>query len=371
MATEYKQKNDLPDLYNILGLTIDVCKDPNCDQLIQKAYVKKAKICHPDKHPGKKEVVEVFELLTSAYDILKDEKQRTAYNHKLALNKQSSGDFFKLKKSAKDHMDSLGEYKEPNKQQELSFKEKMKALDAKHGFDSGKMDAISQLDAKKKLNDLTKTRTEQDRTLMPERLFDDGRFDIKRFNEAFDKTHNRNENSMVQHGGVPSAWNDFGAVTNYSTFDNLDNLYVEDNNRFDTGRQIFGSADFGMPTRKISKDEVQNMKGADYVDGHNVIGEEYYKDMKAKLRERDSEAKNFETMKYGDFKRDDTAGYGIFDQLGFKFDDRLTLDVEDDDISKRYERLMAERQKELLPGNTIQQQPLPNKKPARGQKSSR
>jgi curved DNA-binding protein CbpA len=365
MATEYKQKNDLPDLYNILGLTIDVCKDSNCDELIQKAYIRKAKVCHPDRHPGRKDVEEVFELLTSAYGILKDEKQRTAYNHKLSLNKQSSGDFVKLKKGASDYMQSLGEYKPPNDQQKLLFKEQMLALDTKHGFDSGMMDPISQQDAKKKLNDLANTRSEQDKNLKPERLFDDGRFDLKKFNAAFDMVHKRDDGTMVSHNGVPSAWNDLGTVANYSSFDNLDNLYVDDSNRFDVSRQTYGSVDFGAPMQKIGKEDVQNIRGADYVDGHSVLGEDYYRNMKSKLRERDTDANNLQNMKYGDFKRDDTAGYGIFDQLGFKFDDRLTLDIDEDDISKKFEKLMAERQQELLPGNTTQLQKKPSSRASR------
>ena len=48
MSVEHKPKNDLPDLYNILGLTSDVCKESNCNEIIQKAYIKKAKVCHPD-----------------------------------------------------------------------------------------------------------------------------------------------------------------------------------------------------------------------------------------------------------------------------------------------------------------------------------
>jgi len=370
-SLEYKQKNDLPDLYNILGLTIDVCQDPKCDELIEKAYKKKAKLCHPDKFPPekysaekRKEILEIFILLIDTYDILKEEKKRLAYNHKLVLNKQSSSDFLKLKKSATDYAGTIGEYKPPSDGQKISFKEQMRVLDAKHGFDSAVADPISQQDAKKKLNELTKSRTEQDINLKPEKLFDDGRFSLKKFNEAFDKTHNRNDNAMIQHNGVPSAWNDFGATTNYSNFDNLDNLYVDDNNRFDTGRQIYGSADFATPTRKITKEEVQNLNGADYVDSHNVLDDDYYRSMKTKLRERDSQADQFKGMKYGDFKRDDTAGYGIFDQLGYKIDDRLTFDIDEDDISKKYERLMAERQKDLLPGTgtpnkatTMPQQP--------------
>ena len=352
MSVEYKEKNDLPDLYNILGLTADVCKEKNCNEIIHKAYVKKAKVCHPDKHPGRKDVAEVFELITSAYNILREETKRNEYNHKLSLHKQSSNDFGKLKKGTDEYMKSIGQYVPPNNDQKLTFKEKMKEMDSKHGFDSSLMDAMSKKDAKKRLNEIAKTRAVQDIELKPERLFEDGRFVPKIFNEVFDRVHNRDDGAMVPHNGVPSAWNDVGGANNYSSFDNLDNLYVSDANRVDTGRQTFGGVDFGAPMRKITKEEVQNLKGADYVDGHNVLGDDYYKDMKAKLRERQSETTNYESMKYNDFKKDDTAGYGIFDQLGFKFDDKLQLDmdVDEDDISKKFEKIMAERQNDLLLG---------------------
>jgi curved DNA-binding protein CbpA len=348
MSTEYKQKNDLPDLYHILGLTIDVCKDPKCDEIIKKAFIKKAKLCHPDKHKGRKDIEEVFELLTSTYDILRDENQRSAYNHKLTLDKQSSGDFFKLRKAATDYSQTFGEYKEPSNDQKLSFKEQMHVLDTKHNFNSSTMDPISQHEAKKKLNDLNKSRYSQDRDLKPMRLFDEGHFDRKKFNEAFDLMHNRDDNAVVAHNGVPSAWNDMGTIANFSNFDDLDNLYVDNGNRYDTSRQMYGGIDFGATPKKLSKDEIKNLKGADYVDGHNAISDDYYKDLKTKLRDRESSTSSFESMSYGDFKRDDTAGYGIFDQLGYKFSDRLHLDVDEDDISKKFERLMNERQKDLL-----------------------
>lgn len=363
MSVEYKAKNDLPDLYNILGLTIDICKEKNCDELIHKAYVKKAKVCHPDKHPGRKDVEEVFELLTRAYNVLNDEKKRNEYNHKLSLNKQSSSDFTKLKKSAQDYTDTIGQYVPPTDQQKLTFKDKMKELDAKHGFDSSQSGSISSQDAKKRMNDMTKTRAVQDVKLKPDRLFAEGEpMDLKKFNAMFDMVHKRDEGSIMTHNGVPAAWNDASNVLNYSSFDNLDNIYVEDNNRVDTSRQSFASADFGTPMMKINKDEIKNIKGADYVDGHNAIGNDYYNDLKAKLRSRQSESGSFDSMKYNDFKRDDMAGYGIFDQLGYKFDDRLALDVEEDDIAKKFERIMAERQKDLLPANAQVPTPMPQPK---------
>lgn len=352
MSEEYKPKDEVPNLYSILGLTPNVCKEKNCNEIIQKAYVKKAKVCHPDRYPGRKDVEELFELITSAYDILKDEKTRNTYNHKLSLNKQSSGDFFKLKQSTKDYMESLGEYKEPTDQQKLSFKEKMKALDLKHGYDpSIESTAIPKNDARKKMNDLKKMRDTQDVDLKPPQLFQEGQFDIKKFNAAFDKYHKRNDDAIMPHNGAPSAWNDLGTTANFSTFDNLDNLYVNDGNRYDTNRDLYANTDFGSPTTKINPDDIRDLKGADYVDGHNIIDDNYYKDMKSRLSARKEDATKFDNMKYDDFKRNDTAGYGIFDQLGFDISENLTFDLDDDDISKKFEKLMAERQRDMNPAN--------------------
>jgi curved DNA-binding protein CbpA len=236
---------------------IDKILPIKCDEIIKKSYIQKAKVCHPDKHPGKPEVQEIFELITRAYDILKDEKTRNSYNNKLKLNKQSSGDFTKLKKGATEYVESIGQYLPPNDQQKLSFKEKMKELDSKHGYDSSiESIAIGAQDAKKKMNELNKIRAVQDLQLKPEKLFDEGRFDIQKFNAAFDMVHKRDDGTIIQHNGVPSAWNDMGTVANYSSFDTLGNLYVEDNNRFDTSKQIFGSIDFAEPNRKITKDDL-------------------------------------------------------------------------------------------------------------------
>lgn len=348
-SIEYKQKNDIPDLYHILGLTIDVCKDPKCHEIINKSYLKKAKACHPDKHPGRKDVAEVFELITNAYDILKDEQTRIAYNHKLTLNKQSSNDFFKLKKNATDYIESIGEYKPATDYQKIDFKDKMKILDQKHGYDVSQLTSISQEDARKKLNELTQTRSQQDRVLLPEKLFNEGRFDLRKFNAAFDQSHSHTEQSLVSHNGTPSAWN--GSIIGFSNFDDLDNLYVDDGSRLDTSKQSYGNIDFGTSIKNLSKEDMDNIQGADYVDGHNTIGDNYYDDMKSKLRDRKSDTSTFKTMKYGDYKRDDMAGYGIFDQLGFELDDRLSLDINDDDISQKYEKLMAERQQELQTGH--------------------
>lgn len=348
MDTEYKQKSDLPDLYQILGLTSDVCKDPKCNEIIKKAYIKKAKICHPDKHPGRNDVIEIFELITDSYNILGNDKLRSEYNNKLSLDKQSSSDFLKLKKHTTDYVKAFGDYVPATSEQKLDFKEKMKLLDSKNGYDASLADiTISQQDAKKILNQMSRTRAEQDVELKPEKLFNDGRFDPETFNAVFDKYHNKSDKSITQHNGVPMAWNDMNNTVNFSSFDNLDNLYVDTDKRTDTSRQNYANIDFGQ-TNKVSKSDIKNIPKADYVHGHKNLEENYYQNMKAKLNERKSDASKIDSMKYNDFNREDTAGYGIFDQLGYKFDDRLELDI-DNDIAKKFDKLMSERQQQLLP----------------------
>ena len=40
MSVEYKEKSNLIDLYGVLGLTPDVCVEPDCAELIHGAYLK-------------------------------------------------------------------------------------------------------------------------------------------------------------------------------------------------------------------------------------------------------------------------------------------------------------------------------------------
>ena len=349
MSVEYKQKESVIDLYNILGLTVDVCNKPNCNELIREAYLKKAKICHPDKNRNRPEVLKLFDLVHGSFEILCDEKQRTNYNHKLKLDKQSSSSYIKLKKSAADYSESG--YLDATDDQKISFDEKMKLQDKKYGYDVETEIPIPKADAQKKLQSYMTGRATQDVDYKPENIFEGGKFSHGKFNRAFDEQKKQLESdnsTIIAHGGIPSAWNDQGKVANFSNFDDLDNLFVEDSGRIDLSTQSYGSVDIGyVPSAKLTKDFVSGLDDADYYQGHSHIDDDYYADMKQKLSQRGSEQKSFENMEYNDYKKDDTAGYGIFEQLGLKYEDRLALDMDNDDIAARFEKLMKERQKEI------------------------
>ncbi|MDB2415104.1 molecular chaperone DnaJ [Rickettsiales bacterium] len=63
------------DYYDILGVN----KDANADEL-KKSYRKQAMKYHPDRNPGDKEAEAKFKEAAEAYEILKDEQKRAAYD---------------------------------------------------------------------------------------------------------------------------------------------------------------------------------------------------------------------------------------------------------------------------------------------------
>src|ERR1700732_5287253 len=63
------------DFYELLGVQRDAAADD-----IKKAYRKMAMQCHPDRNPGNKKAEQTFKDLNEAYDVLKDEQKRAAYD---------------------------------------------------------------------------------------------------------------------------------------------------------------------------------------------------------------------------------------------------------------------------------------------------
>lgn len=75
MINYFEVKMNKRDFYEVLGVARNASQDE-----IKKAYRKLAVKHHPDKNPGDKEAEEKFKEATAAYEILKDEQKRAAYD---------------------------------------------------------------------------------------------------------------------------------------------------------------------------------------------------------------------------------------------------------------------------------------------------
>ena len=63
------------DFYDLLG----VAKSADADEL-KRSYRKLAMQCHPDRNPGDKSAEQKFKDISEAYDVLKDDQKRAAYD---------------------------------------------------------------------------------------------------------------------------------------------------------------------------------------------------------------------------------------------------------------------------------------------------
>lgn len=322
-------------LYDVLNLSQDCTRKE-----IKESYRCLVREFHPDRPGGDPEM---FELVTHAFNVLYNPKTRAEYDHVFAMSKSSKSSHYELKKQADEFFknqetDSL---KKPKKEQEVTFKKAFEELDRKHRID--RTDGAKKMDNKhltERVRDLKLARENEDIETIHEKIFDEGRFDVTRFNAAFDAMYGGHY-ELIPHTGNPTPWNSSTGNENFSTLENYEELYVEDDKN---ATYVYGAANFdaGMK-KKLTKEEVDKLSSASYYQNHNKKEEAYSKKVDDLLSERTKQSRDFDERKFGDYESDPSCGgYGFLHEVMGANVSQLTWDNKDS-LEKRYEKLLELR----------------------------
>lgn len=349
--TEYRKKEEnMINLYQILGLTQDVCDKPDCAELIKNAYLEKSRLTHPDKNKNNPEMAELFQLIQGAYEILSDPKDRSNYNNRLIMEKQSGSSFFKLKAGSEAYKEAMP-YIKATDQQELEFKQRMIEANTHRGHASMEDKPIPKKEAKNLLKDFMANR-DADLNYAHPKLFDDLKkdFDPKKFNAAFDLQKKQGSvnscMSVMEAPAIPLAWDtksSFGSFYGDIGYAGIEDPFDDTGSNYGLSGQTIGTYDRSeISPHVVTRDMMDNIEGGDYYQSHSTLEDDYVTNIKKRLADRELDSKKFVSMKFTDYKRDDMAGYGILDQIGYTDTERIdALDALS--VADRFEKLMRER----------------------------
>lgn len=326
-------------LYDVL----DVSQDCTISD-IKKAYRKLVILYHPDREGGDEEM---FELVTHAYEKLSNPTSRAEYDNMFRMANQSGPDHLELKKksyqwyNSSDSKKTKEEREKELKKKRTEFQTSFDEMDRKRNYRRDEsVVPITSDEAKIRMKDLALARDDEDTENMYDNLFED-KFDLGKFNAVFDHIH-RGPTEIIPHEGNPDPWNTIdGFSSNYADLSNYDNIYVDDDVAT-MGTNYSGiHFDEGYKNKKISKKEVKKINSSSYTKNHNSFDDDYERQLKQKMEERSRDTTTYNGRKFEDYNKQDFGGYGIFDSIG----DPKMLEYEDEDIKKKYQRLLSMRNK--------------------------
>jgi curved DNA-binding protein CbpA len=294
--------------YKVLGV------DPKCTEKdIKNAYKKLVVKHHPDRGGDQ----EVYEVIVQAYTILGNNLNRRQYDESYKLENDTNITYQDLKSNSKNFIKNQSTILPSNVKQ--IFDQEWDLLNSKHGYTTDSH-PINQEDAIKKYKDLSNIRKQNYEQDKPTVLFkDDEKFDNDKFNTIFD-ANNDHPSEIILKKDIPDAWSvqTFG----YTSLENINNLYDETDGDINIAGISYDNINFDKKKIKINNN---NNNNNNLYNNHNKKDNNYFEIIKNKLNERKNENINLNNKTLNEYKKNDTAGYGIFDNLGINFPDGLLL----------------------------------------------
>ena len=324
-------------LYNVLSVP------ENCDKkTIKSAYRKLVKKYHPDKGGD----VDLYELITHAYNVLSDEAARRDYDIAMQVTQEAEHDFEALQAGFQQFVQAQGNGSISKGEAHRNFSEISAELDNQHGYvrEEHQNDEISEDQACLRMGDLIMAREQEDIENTQDQLFDPDDFNQGKFNATWDRVHRQSASSqLIKHEGNPLPWNGSmdanSSVSHGVLYDETDEFVYGDS---------YASIETTKKMRKITREDVIKMQGAEYTDNHtaNNSNSEYKSLLDQRIEERKAETNKYSDMSFEEFNTDETMeGYGITHQIGLGTSSSRVWE-NDDAVREQYQKMLMHRKKE-------------------------
>ena len=267
--------------YEILGISHKATHEE-----IKNAYYNLIKKLHPDKK-NKNEIDELYlkrvKTINKAYDVLKHALKRSDYDNSLKIVKKKDSDFKTMKDEALAFIKSMDipkeKFDESKGKAKADFKLMTDEINRKMCLDKSKMSKQDTDVLEKEIQELELSREQEEIENLPERIFNpDEKFEINRFNDAFESILGENDESLIEFNGSAHAF-DYNNTQSYANiFEDLPGDVISD----PLGNKL--SRPMKINTRKLDK------------------APKTMNDIERLMKERELETQQLQGMKFGEFK---------------------------------------------------------------------
>ncbi len=291
------------DPYEILGID----RDANIEE-IKLAYKNKARALHPDRNRGNEEKEAQFKLVTLAFEILSDPGKRSEYDESFAPTHNE------MRSSARSEMQDVDQSKsrygfgqqfEQNKFN-TEFEKRRTRDPNDRGYGESMTDRLNNdgVRVKYKLEKGKNGRMvkvpvigRQDAIKDPTRLFEQGQFDPRTFNQLFDhyKKQASNETAILEKSDVEPVGFSLMSGTNYTNISTYNGAMIvgDDLDDFSKGFGTTGLdytdyekgfSGFGKNPNKVDHDLISTLNSSEYIDRDASISEGEFNKLMADMR---------------------------------------------------------------------------------------
>lgn len=308
------------DIYGLIGVNENDPQDfikKKCNEKLSKYHPSKingllAKVPASERESEKERLLEQYNLIKHAYNILRDPEKREYYD--LQKKTMESKNFVKQRSSFEEYIKlQESEINETSrKNAENNFKMSFLDMDNRHGFKRNELDdePLSTEDFTKRMQDIEFSRKALDDELSTRQrnMFEGRSFNQLEFNKAWEKKKrhdekrkgkNNTDSSLTLWDGI-TASNDFGigGSNDYVGLnDDFENLYSKTNyNTSQYSSLLDDISENGDDNMSVNSDDID----VSYVNNHNKDNSDVNKRFEEYMKSRERDDDYYNAREFGD-----------------------------------------------------------------------